>query len=118
MLKTKIISATEARNKWFEILNHVYFNGESIIIEKNKLPMIKLSRVMKPSLTSAEEVIKKTFGFLKTAKKTAWPVEPKEVRKKNNAYLKKIWTMKNCLTPSKNSNLSLLSLFATVCPFL
>lgn len=92
MLKTKTISATEARNKWFEILNHVYFNGESVIIEKNKLPMIRLSRVTKPSLTSVEEVIARTFGFLKTAKRTDWPAESKGTKRKNNAYLKKLWT--------------------------
>lgn len=92
MYKIKTISATEARNKWFEILNHVYFNGEPIIIEKNKLPMIKLSRVTKPSLASIGEVITKTFGFLKTAAETAWPIETKEIRRKNSAYLKKTWT--------------------------
>jgi hypothetical protein len=54
--------------------------------------MIKLSRVTKPSLISAEEVIAKTFGFLKTVEKITWPVERKEIRKKNSAYLKKLWT--------------------------
>ena len=54
--------------------------------------MIKLIRVTKPSLVSAEEIIAKTFGFLKTAEKTEWPVESKEIKKKNNAYLKKLWT--------------------------
>lgn len=87
------ISATEARNRWFELLNLVYFKGESVIIEKNSLPMVKMSSVANPSLIATKDVIKKTFGFLKK-KKTYWPVLDEKIRNKEIDYLNKIksWT--------------------------
>jgi hypothetical protein len=91
MTNLKTISATEARNKWFEILNLVYFNGESIIIKKNRLPIIKLNRVSKPVLISTEEVIARTFGFLKEAGLTEWPEESREARRRKSNYLNKLW---------------------------
>lgn len=87
------ISATEARNKWFELLNLVYFKGESVIIEKNNLPMVRISSVANPSLIATKDVIKKTFGFLKN-KKTYWPSLDKKIKRKEIGYLNKIksWT--------------------------
>lgn len=84
-----LITATEARNKWFEILNLVYFRGEEIVIEKNKIPIVKLTAVGKPNVISASEVIKKTAGFLKNMK-TYWPSEDKRVGKREIKYMDKL----------------------------
>ncbi len=89
-MSDRIISATEARNKWFEILNIVYFGGEEVIIEKNNTPIVKLIPMVKPGLDSAEEIIEKTFGFLKTTD-NYWFSEDKKVRTKEIKYSDRIW---------------------------
>lgn len=42
---TKIISAYEARTNLGEILNLVYYRGDTVIIEKMGKPMVKLTKV-------------------------------------------------------------------------
>ena len=42
---TKTISAYEARTNLGEILNLVYYRGDTVIIEKMGKPMVKLTRV-------------------------------------------------------------------------
>ncbi len=42
---TKTISAYEARTNLGEILNLVYYKGDTIIIEKSGKPMVKLTKV-------------------------------------------------------------------------
>jgi len=85
-----IISATQARKRWFELLNLVYFQGESVIIEKNSIPIVRLTSVKKPSLKSTDEVILKTAGFLRK-NKTFWPSEDLQVRKRELDRVKNIW---------------------------
>lgn len=42
---TKTISAYEARTNLGEILNLVYYKGDTVIIEKSGKPMVKLTKV-------------------------------------------------------------------------
>lgn len=90
MKDLKIISATEARNRWFELLNLVYFKGTSILVEKNKVPMIKLIPAGKVNLRRTDELLEETFGFLKS-RKTYWPSEDKKVIKREKRYLDRLW---------------------------
>lgn len=85
-----VISATEARTRWFEILNLVSFAGESFIIEKNNVPLVKLTAVAKPNIYSAKEVILKTAGYLKDVK-NFWTSENPKIRGLELARWKRIW---------------------------
>ena len=88
--KIKVISATNARKHWFEILNRVYFTGEAVTIEKNNIPLVKLMPVDTKRRLPAAEVIRRTHGFLKN-KKTEWSSENLELSKKKWTYLESVW---------------------------
>ena len=85
------LSATQARNKWFELLNTVYFKGHSVIIKKNNMPMIKLVPLKEPNLTSAKEIIEKTYGFLKNVPKTSWPKSQRAKQIAKFSQLESLW---------------------------
>lgn len=77
----KKISATEARNRWFEFLNFVYFK---------EIPVIKLIPAKKASLKKPTELIEETFGFLK-GRETCWPSEEEKVINREKRYLNRLW---------------------------
>ncbi|MFH1712799.1 MAG: type II toxin-antitoxin system prevent-host-death family antitoxin [Candidatus Jacksonbacteria bacterium] len=90
-MKTQTITATKARNNWFEILNLTYFKGVSFIITKNNLPMIKLVPAKKINLISAQDVIDKTFGSFKDVKITDWPKENQTLSQRKFKSMNLLW---------------------------
>lgn len=86
----RIITATEARNRWFEILNLVYFRGEDIVIEKNDVPIVKIVAFKKPEIEDVNLVIKKTFGFLKNIT-TYFPSLDKKIRAREIGFMDRLW---------------------------
>lgn len=71
------IAATEARNKFFEILNAVMHKGEEFVVEKDGKPAAKVVPVDEEK-KSPEEIdrILKNFRktFAKAAKRKYWSV--------------------------------------------
>lgn len=94
-MNTTTISATEARNRWFEILNRVYFGGESIVIEKNNKRIVRLIPEKKPeAIEPAEVFAKRMYGYLK-GKKGSFPYQDnKKIIAKEKAYTKTLRTWK------------------------
>jgi len=88
-----ILSATEARNNFFEMLNSVIYKGEEFIVEKDGKPAVKVSSAM-PEHDPKE--IEKTLRevrkvFAKSAKRKYWSVIDTPAWKKNEArYLKRL----------------------------
>ena len=83
-----IISATKARNRFFELLNSVMYKGEEYIVEKNGRPAAKIVLPDKQKPSVAE--IKKTLAefrkvFAKSAKRKYWSVIDTPAWKKKEA---------------------------------
>jgi antitoxin (DNA-binding transcriptional repressor) of toxin-antitoxin stability system len=88
-----IISATEARNNFFEILNAVIYKGEEFVIEKKDAGTVKI--VPDRPKHSPEEVAKvlKEFRkvFAKAAKRKYWSViDTPAWKKKERKYLENL----------------------------
>jgi len=81
MANIKVISATEARNKWFELLSWVNtYNGEVMIKKRNRI-VAKISPGEKPVIDDVDEILDKIYGRL-AGKKVYFPYEDKKVIKK------------------------------------
>lgn len=95
MRNLKIISATEARNNWFEILNWVNFVKGEILIKKNKRIFARILPGKIPEINSVDEILNKIYGRA-TKKKAYFPYEDKRIIKKekkaNNPNL--LWMKK------------------------
>lgn len=82
-----VLSATEARNRFFEILDLVRYKGEEIIIEKDSKPVVKLSPVS--ATRSPEEIDRILLDmrkiFAKSAKRKYWSVIDTPAWKKKEA---------------------------------
>ena len=42
MRETQVISATEARNNFFDLLNAVYYGKRTVVVQKNKTPWVTM----------------------------------------------------------------------------
>ena len=96
MKNLRIISATEARNNWFEILNWVNQERKEVWIKKNKKIAVKLSPGDPPNIDNIEDVIKRTRGMFK-GKKTYFPYQDdKKVIERERKYLTnvRLWKIK------------------------
>lgn len=87
-----ILNATEARNKFFEIINAVLDKGEEFIIKRDGTPVVRVTSV-EPHRKSPEEIIKNMREFrkvfAKSAKRKYWSVlETPAWKKKDRKYLK------------------------------
>lgn len=87
VMKPMVIPATEARNRFFEILDLVRHKGEEIIIEKDGKPAAKVSPV---AVRKSPEEIKKILAefrrvFAKSAKRKYWSVIDTPAWKKKEA---------------------------------
>lgn len=86
-MRLTVIPATEARNRFFEIIDLVRDKGEEIIIEKDGKPAAKVSPV--PATKSPEEIdrILSEFRrvFAKSAKRKYWSVIDTPAWKKKEA---------------------------------
>ena len=88
-----ILSATEARNRFFEMLNSVMYKGEEFIVEKDGKPAVKVSSAV-PTRDPKEieltlKKVREVFG--KTAKRKYWSVIDTPAWKRKEArYLKRL----------------------------
>ena len=91
----KIITATEARNNWFEVLHWINSEKKEVWIRRNKTIIAKISPGDTPMIGDIEEVIRRTKGML-AGKKTYFPYENPKIqakeRKANNPNT--IWKTK------------------------
>lgn len=94
-MKIKTITATEARNNWFEILNWVNANNEEVAITKNNLPVAKIVGIKRYKFRKTYEVALSLRGFLKK-NKVYFPSEDKVIKLKEKKYMDrvKLWKIK------------------------
>ncbi|MDO8609123.1 MAG: hypothetical protein Q7R95_01115 [bacterium] len=89
MNKIKIISATDVRNNWFEVLNWINVNRKEIWVKKHNRIIVKILPGEEPKIDNIEEIITKTKGSLAN-KKTYFPYqEDKNAITREKAYMKK-----------------------------
>jgi prevent-host-death family protein len=91
----KIVSATEARNNWFEILNWVNTKDEAVTITKNSLPIAKIIGVKTYRLKKTVEIARNLRGFLKD-KRVYFPYKDPKVIARERKYLNdvRLWKIK------------------------
>jgi len=79
-MKTISVGATEARNKFFELIEMVAYQNYSVIIKKNNKKLIRLVSEKRAdnSFVSLKEVIAKSFGM---AADNLWPYEKNKIIK-------------------------------------
>lgn len=88
------LSATQARNNFFEILNLAIYKGEEFTVEKDGKPAVKISPVTsaKPSSEEITKIIsdvKKVFA--KSARRKYWSViDTPAWKKKERRYLERL----------------------------
>lgn len=68
------LSATEARNRFFELIEKIAYLGQPVLVERNKKPMVRIEAVAKakPELTNILKIAKDTFGMCPDG---VWPSE-------------------------------------------
>ena len=87
------LSATQARNRFFELLDLAIYRGEEFTVEKNGQPAVKISPVVKKK--STEEISKILADvrrvFAKSAKRKYWSViDTPAWKKKERKYLENL----------------------------
>jgi len=88
-----VISATEARNNFFEMLNSVIYKGEEFIVEKDGKPAVKVSSAAsKRDPQEIEKILKDVRRvFAKSAKRKYWSViDTPAWKRKERRYLKRL----------------------------
>ena len=72
------ISATEARNRFFELIELVAYKDLPVIVKKNNKDLVRIIAERKPEagFIDIDEMIKATFGMLAKGK---WPYDDKKV---------------------------------------
>lgn len=87
------LSATEARNRFFELLDLAIYKGEEFTIEKDGKPAVKITPATKEK---SPEEIKKILSevrkvFAKSAKRKYWSViDTPAWKRKERKYLEKL----------------------------
>lgn len=87
------LSATEARNNFFELLNLAIYKGEEFTIEKDGKPAVKITPVLpKKSPEEIEKILADVRRvFKKSAKRKYWSViETPAWKKKERKYLERL----------------------------
>lgn len=87
------LSATEARNNFFEMLNAVMYKGEKFIVEKDGRPAATISPLpVEKSAAEIEEImadVRKVFA--KSVKRKYWSViDTPAWKKKESKYLENL----------------------------
>ncbi len=96
MNNLKTISATEARNNWFELLRWVNQERKEVWIKKNKKILVKILPGDPPTIDNLEDIIRRTRGMFK-GKKTYFPYQDdKKVIARERKYLNdvRLWKIK------------------------
>lgn len=87
------LSATEARNRFFELLNLVGYKGEEFVIEKDGKPLVKMSPTEeKKSTEEIQKIVTRVRRvFAKSPKRKYWSVlDTPGWKKKEKKYLENI----------------------------
>ncbi len=74
---TTEISALEARRQFGELMNRAYYGGESFIVKRDNLPMIKIEPVYDEQ--QKEQARKEFFAFVEEIRAELAKHDPQEV---------------------------------------
>lgn len=92
-MNSTTLSATEARNRFFELLNLAMYRGEEFLIEKDGRPAVKIvPAVEKKSPDEIDKILSKVRRvFAKSAKRKYWSViDTPAWKRKERRYLKNL----------------------------
>lgn len=87
------LTATEARKRFFEILNAVIFTGEEVVIKKENAGSVRIIRdKINPTTERIDEVLKDIRKvFAKSRKRKYWSVlDTPAWKKKESKYLEEL----------------------------
>ncbi len=93
MYTMNTLSATEARKRFFELINLAMYRGEEFLVEKDGKPAMRL---LPPEARKSPEEIKETLAefrrvFAKSAKRKYWSVlDTPAWKRKEKKYLENI----------------------------
>ena len=90
---SNVLSATDARKKFFEILNLALYKGEEFIINKGGKPAVKISPVVKSKSPKEVKKILSEFrsAFSKYARRKYWSViDTPSWKRKERKYLENL----------------------------
>lgn len=75
------ISATEARNRFFELIEMVAYKDYPVVVRKNNRDLVRITAEGKPeaSFISIDDLIKETYGM---CSKGSWPYEKSKIADK------------------------------------
>ena len=78
------ISATEARNRFFELIEMVAYKDLPVVVKRNNKDLVRIIAEAKPGtdFIPLSEIIKQTYGMCADTKKEDWPYEKGKVIKK------------------------------------
>lgn len=88
-----VLTATEARNRFFEMLNSVIYRGEEFIVEKDGKPAVKVSSaVSKRDPKEVDKILRDVRKvFDKSAKRKYWSViDTPAWKRKERRYLERL----------------------------
>jgi len=73
-MKIMTLSATEARNRFFELIEAVAYQGHPVVVTRNNKELVRIIAEAKPVefFPLTDEVISQTFGM---CPKDSWPYE-------------------------------------------
>ena len=90
MKNITIISATTARNRWFELINWINAEKREVWIKRRNKIVLKIYPGYTPSFEDQEVIIKKTRGMLRK-KANLFPYqENKRVIRQEKDYLRRV----------------------------
>lgn len=75
------ISATEARNRFFELIEMVAYKGYPVVVKRNNKELVRITAERKPESDFIDEkkLIEETYGM---CAKDTWPYEKDTIVKK------------------------------------
>ena len=68
--KINIISATEARNRWFELIDFVWRKGKRVIIKRREKPILEIRPILEDEEKKYKDILKSLDGILPSPKKS------------------------------------------------
>lgn len=80
-MKTIKVSATEARNRFFELIEMVAYKNVPVVVKKNNKDFVRIVAEGRPgaSFISLDDLVKETFAMCPEG---AWPYEQEKVKTK------------------------------------
>ncbi len=67
--KVNIISATEARNRWFELIELVWRKGKRVVVKRREKPILEIRPISEGEEKKYKDILESLDGILPAPKK-------------------------------------------------